>query len=173
MKHAPLLIPAVLFLLLACSQRAPDVAGGGAGSAALVSAPLPPPLPISKGQDRTLKITVGPPEATLAAWVLEPKAGTPIRGTILFLHGFLANHFQLQGAGEALRQAGYRAVLIDLRGFGQSTGGHITFGVLDAQDMTQLVDQLQAQDLCGPTLGVYGTSYGAASAILYAAADPR
>jgi pimeloyl-ACP methyl ester carboxylesterase len=173
MKHAPLLIPAAIFALLACSQRAPDSAGGGNATTAIAAAPAEPVLPISKGQDRALKVAVGPPEATLAVWVLEPKAGTPIRGTILFLHGFMANHLQLQGAGEAVRKAGYRAVLVDLRGFGQSTGGHITFGVQDAHDMTQLVDHLQAEDLCGPTLGVYGTSYGAASAILYAAADPR
>jgi len=174
MKHAPLLIPAVLFLLLAGSQSALNPAGGGAMATTPVAvAPAAPVLPISKGIDRQLKVVVGPPDATLAAWVLEPKAGTAIRGTILFLHGFMANHLQLENAGEALRNAGYRAVLIDLRGFGQSSGGNITFGVLDAKDMTQLVDQLQAEDLCGPTLGVYGTSYGAASAILYAAADPR
>ena len=58
-----------------------------------------------------------------------------------------------------------RAVLVDLRGFGESTGEHITFGVMDAQDLKQLTDALQQKHLCGDTVGVYGTSYGAASAI--------
>ena len=111
--------------------------------------------------------------ATLAIWVLEPTVGTPIRGTVLFTHGFLANHWQVANAAEALRQAGYRAVLVDLRGFGASTGQTITFGALDAHDLSQLTDALQTRHLCGATVGIYGTSYGAAGAILFAAADPR
>jgi len=164
-------LPAIALLLLLT---------GGLGSFApractdaIKTIAKPEPLPISTGIDQHFKISVGPPAAELAVWTLEPKAGTPVRGTVLFLHGFMATHRQLQNAGEALREAGYRAVLVDLRGFGESTGDHITFGVLDSADLRQLTDALQARKLCGNTLGVYGTSYGAASAILYAAADPR
>jgi pimeloyl-ACP methyl ester carboxylesterase len=85
----------------------------------------------------------------------------------------MANHYQLMNAGEAVRKAGYRAVLVDMRGFGQSTGEHITFGVLDAHDLKQLTDELEKRGMAAPALGVYGTSMGAASAILYAAEDPR
>ncbi len=132
-------------------------------------------VPVSSGIDQKLIVPVGEgaTEAKLAVWVLEPTAGAPIRGTILFTHGFLANHWQVANAAEAIRKAGYRAVLIDLRGFGESTGETITFGVLDARDLSQLTDALQAKNLCGKTVGIYGTSYGAASAILFAAADPR
>ena len=110
--------------------------------------PQPPPaisLEISKGIDQKITVPVGPPEAKLVSWVIEPPRGTPIRGTVLFLHGFLADHGQVQNAGEALRKSGYRAVLVDLRGFGESTGGNITFGHLDAGDLTQLTDYLQAR----------------------------
>jgi pimeloyl-ACP methyl ester carboxylesterase len=131
------------------------------------------PAELSTGRDEQIRIEVGPPDAKLAAWVLQPKAGSAVKGTVMLLHGFLATHLQVQNAGEALRKAGYRAVLVDLRGFGDSTGQHITFGVLDAQDLKKLTDELQARKLCGPTLGIYGTSMGAAVAILYAAADPR
>ncbi len=172
---APLLPALAIFLLLAISPA--GLGGAAVSSNANPPRPTakasPPPLPISTGIDRQFKIPVGPPDARIAVWTLEPKAGTPIKGTVIFLHGFLATHTQVQNAGEALRRAGCRAVLVDLRGFGESTGDHITFGVLDAQDMKELADALQKMHLCGPTLGVYGTSYGAASAILYAALDPR
>ncbi len=117
------------------------------------------------------RIPVGPPAATIAAWVLEPV--TPARGTILVLHGFISDHHQVTPAANALTAAGYRTVLLDLRGHGQSTGEYLTFGVDDARDLVQVTDYLQAHKLCGTTLGVYGTSYGAASAIIFAGLDPR
>src|SRR4051794_33527177 len=84
-------------------------------------------IDISRGIDQSMRIPVGgtapadAPPATIALWVIEPAAGTPIRGTILFLHGFLANHQQVENAAEALRKVGYRGVLIDARGFGASS----------------------------------------------------
>jgi len=150
-----------VLVFLACStSRAPETVA-------------PPVVDISKGRAVYDKLEVGPPHAKLAYWVNEPKEGTPIHGTVLMLHGFLADHLQIENAAEALRNAGYRTIMVDLRGFGKSTGTNITFGYLDKVDLTQLIDYLLAHDLCSRTLGVYGTSYGAASAILYAAADPR
>jgi pimeloyl-ACP methyl ester carboxylesterase len=118
-----------------------------------------------------LSLTVGPPEATLAVWVRQP-AGSP-RGTVLLLHGILNDHHQLDGIAAALVRAGYITAQVDLRGHGQSTGKHISFGVFDARDLAQVITELQARHLCGETIGVYGTSYGAASAILLAGSDPR
>jgi pimeloyl-ACP methyl ester carboxylesterase len=159
MKLSQLVIPLGVFLFLA-SVPPPPVAPADA-------------LPLSTGQNQSLRIAVGPPEASLALWTLEPAKGTPIKGTVLFLHGFMATHLQLRNAAEALQDAGYRAVLLDSRGFGQSTGSHYTFGVQDAQDLTQVVTALQKKHLCGKTVGVYGTSMGAATAILFAGIDPR
>jgi pimeloyl-ACP methyl ester carboxylesterase len=122
-----------------------------------------------------LQIQVGPPKATLAVWVLEPRQadGARVKGTVLVLHGFLNNHGQMMGVGQSLRDAGYRAVLVDLRGHGESTGTYITYGVEDARDLSQLLDFLEQRHLCEDAVGVYGASYGAASAILLAGRDPR
>jgi pimeloyl-ACP methyl ester carboxylesterase len=126
---------------------------------------------ISKGEQ--LRINVGPPDAVLAAFVKAPKEGTPVRGTVLVLHGFLNDHLQLEGAARSLRDAGFRTVSVDLRGHGRSTGQYITYGVQDARDMAQVTTYLQEHCGCGPTIGVFGTSYGAASALLFAGSDPR
>ena len=116
-------------------------------------------------------LPVGPPKATLAFWILEPVL--PAKGTVLVLHGFITNHHQVERPAKALQSAGYRAVLVDLPGHGKSTADHITYGINDAHDLAQLTTYLQKNNLCGPTIGVFGTSYGAASAILFAGGDPR
>ena len=41
------------------------------------------------------------------------------------------------------------------------------------RDLSQITTYLQEKHLCGETVGVYGASYGAASAILFAGRDPR
>jgi pimeloyl-ACP methyl ester carboxylesterase len=117
-------------------------------------------------------VTVGPPKAELAVWVMEPRTQV-VRGTILMLHGFVANHNFVRNAAEVFCAAGYRAVLVDLRGHGESTGDHVTFGVVESRDMVQVTDYLQAHHLAGAKVGVYGTSLGAAIAIEYAGIDPR
>src|SRR4051812_13390987 len=131
------------------------------------------PTNLATNEPRLVAIPVGPPVATLAAWVLDPEPNTPSRGTILLLHGILANHDWLRQTTRSLHDAGFRTVVVDLRGHGLSTGDHITYGVIESRDLRQLTDYLQSQKLAGPTIGVYGCSYGAATAIQYAAADPR
>ncbi len=163
------LLPLGVFLFLACMRLpAPGTVGHDGGGGV---------MPVSKGVDQQLKVAVGGSGggagAVLAVWVIEPAAGTSIRGTVIFLHGFMTSHHTVANAGEALRRAGYRAVLVDMRGFGESTGMNTDFGVTAARDMRQLVDYLQQKDLCGERVGVYGTSLGAATAILFAAEDSR
>ncbi|HVX84298.1 MAG TPA: alpha/beta fold hydrolase [Phycisphaerae bacterium] len=132
-----------------------------------------PLQPIAHPTDGHLRIAVGPPAATLSAWVTEPPRGAPPRGTLLIVHGFLADHSWLDYATDAFAKAGYRTVAVDLRGHGESTGKHITFGVVESRDLVQLTDYLQQHHLCGDHLGVYGVSLGAATAIQFAVLDPR
>jgi pimeloyl-ACP methyl ester carboxylesterase len=110
--------------------------------------------------------------AVIAGWVIDPKGG-PAKGTVIVLHGFLADHGFVRGAAEALADGGYRAVMLDLRGHGRSTGRHITYGVFESRDMVQVLDYLQKNGLAGESVGVFGTSLGAAVGIQWSAIDPR
>jgi pimeloyl-ACP methyl ester carboxylesterase len=132
-----------------------------------------PLAPITNPTDGHLRIAVGPPAATLSAWVREPADHAAPRGTILILHGFLASHDWLRYADDAFHNAGYRTVLVDLRGHGESSGKHITFGVVESQDLVQLTDYLQQHGHAGDRIGVYGVSLGASTAIDFAARDKR
>ena len=73
----------------------------------------------------------------------------------------------------ALADAGYRAVLVDLRGHGRSSGAYLTYGIQEAKDLSQVIDELQRRQLVAGSLGVYGISYGATTAIHLAGGDRR
>ena len=135
------------------------------------SNPLPPLESLLA--DRHLWVSVGPPTATLSVSILEPKGGVVPRGTVLVLHGIYARSITMWPQARALSCAGYRVALVDLRGHGRSTGEYLTYGVREAQDVSQVIDVLDRQRLIAGAIGVLGISYGATTSIHLAACDPR
>ncbi len=128
--------------------------------------PMSPPADVFA----VIRADVGPPAATLEAWVLEPPEP---RGTTLVLHGIDDQKSSMLEVGRSLSALGHRAVLVDLRGHGASTGRWLTYGVRESEDLRQLLDQLDALGLITGEVGVYGPSYGGAVALHAAARDPR
>ena len=112
-------------------------------------------------------VEVGPPAAHLAVAFVEPKL--PPRATIFVLHGIRDHKEGLRHWGDHLAEAGYRAVLVDSRGHGHSTGDWLTYGVQESRDLSQLIDALHVD---GP-IGVMGISYGGATAVEWTAREPR
>ena len=133
-----------------------------------------PSLETLAGADQNFHVKVGPPEASLSVSVVEPAVQrNPPVGTVLVVHGIYARSVTMMGTANALSRAGYRAVLVDLRGHGRSTGEYLTFGVQEAKDLSQVIDALQERGLVAGKLGVYGISYGATTSIHLAGLDPR
>jgi dipeptidyl aminopeptidase/acylaminoacyl peptidase len=120
----------------------------------------------------TLETRVGPPEATLVSWVIEPRAPR-FKGTVVLLHGVRMDKRSLAPMGAALAADGYRAVLVDLRGHGESSGRYLTYGSVEVQDVSSVLDALRARGLTLGCSGVYGFSYGGAVALELSARDPR
>jgi pimeloyl-ACP methyl ester carboxylesterase len=103
-----------------------------------------------------------------------PRPAVPDRhATIFVLHGYLLNKETMAGWAFFLAQAGYRVVLVDIRGHGESTGDAISFGKHETEDFRQLLDYLTAHGLCDDRVGVLGYSYGADLALHWAARDSR
>jgi pimeloyl-ACP methyl ester carboxylesterase len=155
------------------------VAGRAALASAIAHAPNRP-LSHPPAQDvapprvsESLRVRVGPPAALLSAWVLEPTGGLAPRGTVVVLHGVRLDKRSMLPAATALADAGFRAVLVDLRGHGRSSGDHLTYGVVESRDISQLLDALEARGMVLGPVGVHGFSYGAATAIHVAADDSR
>jgi len=125
-----------------------------------------------------LRCDVGSPPASMSTWVIDPApadSGTESRprGTVLLLHGFYRSKGAMLSFARPLLDEGYRTVLIDLRGHGRSTGEHVSFGALEAEDLSDLLDELERSSILCEPVGVFGISYGAAVAIQIAGRDPR
>jgi pimeloyl-ACP methyl ester carboxylesterase len=118
---------------------------------------------------RSLETRAGPPDASIVSWVVEARGAR--RGTVVLLHGVRMNKQSLVPVGAALSDAGYRAVLVDLRGHGESTGRYLTYGAVEARDVAAVFDALPMEGR--ECVGVYGFSYGAAVAIQLSARDER
>jgi pimeloyl-ACP methyl ester carboxylesterase len=80
------------------------------------------------------------------------------------------NHHFLDLA-QALHQAGFSVLMIDLRGHGQSADAHFTFGRLERRDVLAAIDYLLARGHQSGKIGLIGTSMGAAGVIGAAAED--
>jgi len=102
----------------------------------------------------------------------KPKPET-FHGTIFLIHGYGLDKEAMMPWGLVLARAGYRVVLVDLRGNGQATGNHIYFGGIERTDMVQCLNALMQQHVCKEPVGVLGISYGAVLALQWAAIDPR
>lgn len=102
----------------------------------------------------------------------QPAATAP-KGTVLVLHGYRDAKENMLHWAIVLAEFGYRAVLVDLRGHGRSTGDSIAYGAFEAKDLGQVVDDLDRRGLLTGKLGVIGVSYGASTGLLLASRDSR
>jgi alpha-beta hydrolase superfamily lysophospholipase len=137
----------------------------------LVLAPNPSGVPCSAPADVQEHIDVTRKGATIRTWVFEP-AGAP-RGTLLMLHGIRDSKLNLVSSARRHIAHGLRVVAVDSRGHGESSGRYLTYGVEESRDLVALVDQLERRKLLVKPLAVLGHSYGAATALQYAAIDAR
>jgi pimeloyl-ACP methyl ester carboxylesterase len=140
---------------------------------------------------QAMRVAVGPPRAELALDVVNPvkKVDTPangqaqacakadldvnprILGTVVLLPGYGIPKSALLPYADALAKNGFRAILVDLRGQGESTGQYIGFIWRDASDLNQAIATLRKQgDIVGH-LGLFGISYGASVALEASARD--
>jgi pimeloyl-ACP methyl ester carboxylesterase len=95
------------------------------------------------------------------------------KGTLVFLHGYLQDKRFVTPWALRLAQEGYRCALVDLRGHGESTGKHISFGAFEAADVVEVIDDLGRRGWDVSRVGLFGMSYGASVALLTAGRDPR
>jgi pimeloyl-ACP methyl ester carboxylesterase len=102
-----------------------------------------------------------------------PLERKPSRGTIVLLHGYLQDRSFLVPWAIAFAEQGYRCLVVDLRGHGESTGRHIGFGAFESRDIALVIDDLDRRGWNVSDVGLFGISYGASVAMLTAGRDPR
>lgn len=94
-------------------------------------------------------------------------------GTVIILPGWGTPKALRLGSALDFANHGYRVVLVDLRGQGDSNGKYVTYGLVEHEDVTQLITALEARGLVSGKLALFGISEGAVTALDTAAEDPR
>ncbi len=117
-------------------------------------------------EDVTLTTSDG---VRLRAWFLTPRERDWNGHSVLTLHGVTDNREHGVKLATLLLEHGYRVLVPDARGHGDS-GGIATYGVLERNDIRQWVAWLRARQAGGCVHGM-GGSMGAAQ-LLQAIADP-
>ena len=106
----------------------------------------------------------------LAAWYL-PASG---RATLILVHGLGGNRGGLLPLAQDFAGRGYGLLLLDLRAHGESEGRTSTLGLHEVRDVAAAVRYLQQRpEVDGGSIGIYGSSLGAAVAIMAAAELPE
>jgi fermentation-respiration switch protein FrsA (DUF1100 family) len=108
--------------------------------------------------------------SVLVGWffpVKNPKAA------IILVHGYGeprgGKAYHLEHAKYLVKDS-FAVLAFDLRGFGESDGNKITFGLKESEDVLASVDYLKGRtDIGNLKIGILGTSMGGASAIIAAA----
>lgn len=105
-----------------------------------------------------------------------PEVGLPERrpvvGTAFLLHGYGEDGLSLLPWAIRLAEAGWRSILVDLRGHGDSGGRRVTFGVAETNDLRCLREALERKGVVVGPCSVLGHSLGASVALRWMATDP-
>jgi dipeptidyl aminopeptidase/acylaminoacyl peptidase len=107
----------------------------------------------------------------LAALMILPEREP--RGLIVILHGLTDQKEGMLSIAEAFADAGYLAVVPDLRAHGSSGGRYTSMGYREKWDMEALLNYLESQGCDVSHTGALGGSLGAAVALQWAGIDPR
>ena len=114
----------------------------------------------------------GADSCRLHAWFI-PAHGSPI-GTILYLHGVGDNKINGLPLARVFHRHGYNVFLYDSRAHGKSEGRYSTYGFHEKFDVQTAVDcLLQHEEWNVKSIGIFGTSMGAAVAVQASAIEPR
>jgi pimeloyl-ACP methyl ester carboxylesterase/uncharacterized protein YceK len=92
-------------------------------------------------------------------------------GTIILIPSYGGTKEQFLGYALDFANHGYRVVLVDLRGQGQSTGNQVTYGLVEHQDISQVIAALYKRKLVAGKLALVGFSEGSVIALDTAAAN--
>jgi dienelactone hydrolase len=106
---------------------------------------------------------------TITAVILKPESKS-IKKTIIFFHGAAGNISSYQYITKPLVENGFQVVMVDLRGYGKSTGKPTHLNV--ASDGQKMLDYLMArQDVKNTKIYLYGASLGSQIATYLAKAN--
>jgi pimeloyl-ACP methyl ester carboxylesterase len=96
-----------------------------------------------------------------------------IRGMAILLHGLFDDASSQLDKAAALVKAGFRVVIYDQRGYGQSGGKHRAGGYYEGNDLQEVLYTLNLEDRLRHPLIVWGEDHGGTAALKAWAKDER
>lgn len=108
-----------------------------------------------------------PDGVKLSGWWVPAESA---RGSVVLVHGLNRSRVEMVKKLSFLNEAGWNALLFDLRCHGESTGRRRTFG--DREKLDVLAAVAEARSRATVPVVVWGVSLGGATSTLAAAADP-
>ena len=106
---------------------------------------------------------------TLSGWYIPAEASDK---AVIFIHGHGADRHEGMRWFKAVHQAGFNILAFDLRNQGKSAKSFSTMGYFEKLDVIGALDYLQQQKQI-ESIGIFGTSMGAATSIMAMVDDPR
>ncbi|MBN1573476.1 MAG: alpha/beta hydrolase [Deltaproteobacteria bacterium] len=111
----------------------------------------------------------GDDEITISAWWIETKRASYQKKAFILVHGANSNKKALTRYAPFFVSRGISALLIDLRGHGESSKGYNTFGDKERNDVMGAVDFLSEKGYAPEDdIGLFGLSMGATASYLAA-----
>ena len=105
----------------------------------------------------------------LSGWYIPAQASDK---TVIFVHGHGADRHEGMRWFKAVHGAGFNILVFDLRNSGANAQTFSTMGYFEREDVVAAVDYLYRQKAIY-SIGIFGTSMGAATSIMAMQADPR
>ena len=106
---------------------------------------------------------------TLSGWYIPAEASDK---AVIFIHGHGADRHEGMRWFKAVHQAGFNILAFDLRNQGKSAKSFSTMGYFEKRDVIGALDYLQQQKQI-ESIGIFGTSMGAATSIMAMVDDSR
>lgn len=106
---------------------------------------------------------------TLSGWYIPAEASDK---AVIFIHGHGADRHEGMRWFKAVHQAGFNILAFDLRNQGKSAKSFSTMGYFEKRDVIAALDYLQQQKQI-ESIGIFGTSMGAATSIMGMVDDSR
>ena len=106
---------------------------------------------------------------TLSGWYIPAEASDK---AVIFIHGHDADRHEGMRWFKAVHQAGFNILAFDLRNQGKSAKSFSTMGYFEKRDVIRALDYLQQQKQI-ESIGIFGTSMGAATSIMAMVDDSR
>ena len=110
-----------------------------------------------------------PPSGMELCWVRPERIRLrqPI-GTVVLMHGLWCSVEMTAPHAACLANAGFRCILLDLRGHGESSGTTVSFGKHEVEDLREVLHVLRADGTVQGPLALFGLSMGAVTALMAA-----